>query len=180
MQSFMFIKPKDVSSYETARIYSIIWKWQNDIRSGALVLNLKRISPGLWPRSPETPGRLKHIQKYHDMSLILDQMVRWSRTGLSPTWPLLVFRVKPTGNVCHWCYVTKIMILTQTTMFSSTSPNCECNPPIQSFIYEDVFEKPLDSFTRTFWRFASCVCGNKTGYFGWDVDSWQKQNRVYY
>lgn len=95
----------------------------------------------------------------HDMSLILEQMVGRSRTGLLPMWLLMVFRVKPTGNVCHWCYVTEIMILTQTTMFSSTSPNCECNPPSQSFISEDVFDKPLGSFTKTFWKLASCVCG---------------------
>lgn len=122
------------------------------------------------PRSPETPGRLKHIQKYHDMSLILEQVVGRSRTGLLPTWPLMVFSVKPTGNVCHWCYVTKIMILTQTT-FSSTSPNRECNPPSQSFISEDVFDKPLGSFTKTFWKLASCVCGKNRVYYERDESS---------
>lgn len=55
------------------------------------------------------------------------------------------------------------MILTQTTMFSSTSPNRECNPHIQSFISEDVFDKPLGSFTKTFWKFANIYSGDWVG-----------------
>lgn len=138
-------KKKSISSCETARIFSIIKIWHQKWRlvfepltsqCGSACTFLCRPTP----RSPETPGRLKHIQKHQDVSLILEQVVGRSRTGLLPTWPLLVFSVKPTGNVCYQCYLTKIMILTQTAMFSSTSPNCECNTPIQSFIYEDVFE----------------------------------------
>lgn len=145
-------------------MYSIVWIWHQKWRLIFEPLTNQSSSARTFMcrptlRSPETPGRLKHIQKYHDMSLILEQVVGRSRTGLLPMWLLMVFRVKPTGNVYFWCYVTEIMILTQTTMFSSTSPNCECNPPSQSFISEDVFDKPLGSFTKTFWKLASCVCG---------------------